>query len=57
MSLLLKSSDKANADEAITFSLDLLPDLLLLDIDMPGNGIKAAQAVSAAFAQSLKSFF
>lgn len=38
----------ASADEAISLSLDHLPDLLLLDIDMPGNGIKAARAVSAA---------
>ncbi len=38
----------ANADEAIGMSLDLLPDVLLLDIDMPGNGIKAARRVAAA---------
>jgi len=38
----------ANADDAIQLSLDLLPELLLLDIDMPGNGISAARAVAAA---------
>ena len=38
----------ASADEAINLSVDLLPDLLLLDIDMPGNGIKAAMSVAAA---------
>ena len=38
----------ASADDAISLSLDVLPDLLLLDIDMPGNGINAARAVAAA---------
>jgi two-component system, NarL family, nitrate/nitrite response regulator NarL len=38
----------ADADEAIHITLDLLPDIVLLDIDMPGNGIKAAQAIAAA---------
>jgi DNA-binding NarL/FixJ family response regulator len=38
----------ATADEAIQLSLDLLPELLLIDIDMPGNGITAARAVAAA---------
>lgn len=38
----------ASADQAIQLSLELLPDLILLDIDMPGNGITAAKAVAAA---------
>ncbi len=38
----------ASAEDAIRLSIDHLPDLLLLDIDMPGNGIKAARTISAA---------
>jgi DNA-binding NarL/FixJ family response regulator len=38
-----------NAEAAIRLAADLLPDIILMDIDMPGNGIKAAMEISAAF--------
>lgn len=38
----------ASADEAIHLSLDFLPDIILLDIDMPGNGLNAARAIASA---------
>ncbi len=37
----------ASAGEAIQLARDLLPDLILLDIDMPGTGFAAAQSISA----------
>ena len=37
-----------NADDALQLSTSLLPDVVLLDINMPGNGILAAKAVSEA---------
>jgi len=37
------------ADEAIQMTRDLLPDVILLDINMPGSGLKAAETISAAF--------
>lgn len=37
----------ATAEEAVRLSIDFLPDIILLDIDMPGNGIKAARDVAA----------
>lgn len=36
----------ASAGEAIQLARDLLPDLILLDIDMPGSGFLAAQSIS-----------
>jgi two-component system, NarL family, nitrate/nitrite response regulator NarL len=36
----------ANADEALTLVQDFLPDILLLDIALPGGGLKAAQDVA-----------
>lgn len=36
----------ASAEEAIRLARDLLPDLILLDIDMPGSGLSAAQAIA-----------
>jgi DNA-binding NarL/FixJ family response regulator len=38
----------ANAGEAVRLALELTPDVLLLDINMPGDGLAAAQAVAAA---------
>jgi DNA-binding NarL/FixJ family response regulator len=38
----------ASADEAIRLARDLLPDLILLDIDMPGSGLQAAAAIAIA---------
>jgi len=37
-----------NADEAVELAVDLLPDIMLLDISMPGGGIAAAQRIAAA---------
>lgn len=36
----------ACADDAVALAIDLLPDLILLDISMPGSGIEAAQKIS-----------
>ena len=37
----------ATAEEAVRLTADLLPDILLLDIDIPGGGLKAAETVAA----------
>src|SRR3954451_17831065 len=37
-----------NAAEAIRLACTLLPDLVLLDITMPGGGLSAVQAISTA---------
>jgi two-component system nitrate/nitrite response regulator NarL len=37
----------ASAEDAIRLACDLLPDLILLDIDMPGGGLSAIQAIAA----------
>ena len=34
------------ADDAIRLARDLLPEIILLDIDMPGGGISAARAIA-----------
>jgi DNA-binding NarL/FixJ family response regulator len=39
--------EAATADEAVRLSLELKPDVTLLDIHMPGNGIAAARRISA----------
>ena len=36
----------ATAQEAIRLSQDLLPDVVLLDLDMPGGGLTAVQAIA-----------
>jgi len=36
----------ASADDAVRLARDLLPELILLDIDMPGSGLSAAQAIA-----------
>jgi DNA-binding NarL/FixJ family response regulator len=38
----------ATADEALRLARDFLPDVLLLDIDIPGDGLQAAQAITLA---------
>jgi two-component system nitrate/nitrite response regulator NarL len=39
----------ASADDAIHLAGTLLPDVLLLDITMPGGGLRAAQAVAETY--------
>jgi len=36
----------ANADQALRLARELLPDMILLDIDMPGSGLAAASGVA-----------
>ncbi len=38
----------ATAKEALHLAKDILPDIVLLDIAMPGGGLNAVQAISAA---------
>ena len=38
----------ASADDALTLCTALLPDLLLLDLHLPGGGVHGARAVAAA---------
>lgn len=35
-----------SADEAVQLARDLLPDIILLDLDMPGGGLAAAQIIA-----------
>jgi len=42
----------ANAEEAITLAIQHRPDVALLDIHMPGNGIQAAQQISRSLPQT-----
>jgi two-component system, NarL family, nitrate/nitrite response regulator NarL len=37
----------ASADEAVRLAQELLPDVILLDINMPGGGLNAARTISA----------
>jgi two-component system, NarL family, nitrate/nitrite response regulator NarL len=39
----------STAEHAIQISQDILPDILLLDISLPGGGIEAAQEISRLF--------
>jgi len=39
----------ASADEALVLARDLLPDVLLLDISMPGGGVNAARTIAATY--------
>lgn len=34
------------ADEAVRLARDLLPDIILLDLDMPGDGLSAAKTIA-----------
>ncbi|GAF96972.1 unnamed protein product, partial [marine sediment metagenome] len=38
----------ADAEDALRLARDLLPDIILLDISMPGGGISAARAIAMA---------
>jgi len=37
------------AEAAIRLSRDLMPDVLILDINIPGGGLEAAQAIASAY--------
>ena len=39
----------ADAEQAVSLAERLLPDVILLDISMPGGGIEAARRIGAAF--------
>ena len=41
-------AEGASADDAIRIAKDLLPDVILLDVSMPGGGIEAARVISTA---------
>ena len=41
-------AEGADADDAIRLANDMLPDIILLDISMPGGGVTAAKAISAS---------
>jgi DNA-binding NarL/FixJ family response regulator len=45
--------EASNAGQAVEMALTSKPDVVLLDIHMPGNGIRAAREVSAALPQSV----
>jgi DNA-binding NarL/FixJ family response regulator len=38
-----------SADEALRLARDMLPDVLLLDVSMPGGGVNAARTIAAAY--------
>lgn len=44
--------ETATADEAIRLALQHRPDVALLDIHMPGNGIRAAQEIDGALPET-----
>ena len=37
------------ADDAIRLTRDLLPDVILLDVNMPGGGLTAAETISSSY--------
>ena len=37
-----------NAKDALVLARDLLPDLILMDLDMPGSGLTAASEIALA---------
>ena len=39
----------ASAQEAVQLAGDLMPDVMLLDIDMPGNGLEAARRIAQSY--------
>ncbi|CAA9209500.1 MAG: hypothetical protein AVDCRST_MAG52-1103 [uncultured Blastococcus sp.] len=46
------AAEGATADEAVTLALEHEPDVVLLDIHMPGNGIRAAQLISRSLPET-----
>lgn len=45
-------AEAASADDAITLTIEHRPDVVLLDIHMPGSGIRAAQAITVALPEA-----
>ena len=45
-------AEGASAEEAVKLALEHRPDVVLLDIHMPGNGIQAAQQISRSLPQT-----
>ncbi len=45
--------EAATADDAVRRTLELAPDVVLLDIDMPGSGIRAAEQIARADSASV----
>lgn len=41
-------AEGASAEDALRIAKDLLPDVILLDVSMPGGGIEAARAINAS---------
>jgi two-component system nitrate/nitrite response regulator NarL len=39
----------ASAEEAMHLTINLVPDIIILDINMPGGGINATQAIADSF--------
>lgn len=39
----------SSADDAVGLARDLMPDVILLDISMPGGGVAAAEAITSAY--------
>ena len=38
-----------NAEDALRLTRDLLPDVILLDVNMPGGGLNAAETIATSF--------
>lgn len=38
-----------SAEEALSLARDLMPDIMLLDVSMPGGGVSAASTITAAY--------
>lgn len=43
------TGEGGSAQEAVQMARDLLPDMILLDIDMPGGGLEAARQIALEF--------
>ncbi|MGH3361171.1 MAG: response regulator [Nocardioides sp.] len=45
-------AEGSSADEAVALAAEHRPDVVLLDINMPGSGIRAAEEISRAFPET-----
>lgn len=43
------AGEGASAEDAVRLARDLLPEIILLDIDMPGGGLEAARTIASEF--------